>query len=291
MFTPGWAGVLGKKVPSVGGGSDSGDSSTGTSPPGTGTQRDRRLADYSDSDAADSDWDTDDSHREATPSPPRIINVPGSSKPGGTLAAQLATRLARKEELSVAATEGVEKTASEPSAGHVAASPSSPKSPTNPLAARVAQAAASSIIPPPEHFLTATIELEIPSPQSPSSPKPAATRAAAAPIGPPPDRFLTATTEPGIPSPQSPSSPTSKGRRRASTADDYEPSIPLTSAITSAEPQLLKPSEMRGRAGLGSQRVTEETSAAKMTSATSVAARAEAFQKIVDASAEKVRGR
>ncbi|GAQ90195.1 hypothetical protein KFL_006110070 [Klebsormidium nitens] len=253
MFTPGWAGVLGKKVPS-GGESESGDSSTGTSPPGTGTHRDRRLAEYSDSDAVDSDWDTDsDSHREATPSPPRTVNVPGTYKPGGSLAAQLANRLARKEE-SAAASESSAGQRSE----HVAALPPSPKSPTNPLAARVAQAAAASIIPPPEHFLTAAIETEVPSPVSPSSPMSAAS---------------------------------SKGRRRASTSDDFEPSVPLTSAISPAEePQLLKPSEMRGKAGLGSQRAAEETmtSAFKVsTSATSVAARAEAFQKIVDASAEK----
>jgi hypothetical protein len=272
--------------------------------------RHRRPADYSDSDRSDSDWDDDNSpgmnpgssFRGISPLL-RKVQVTGSSKPGESPTAQLvqkheelATETAAQVENAGPDSKGKQESAKETG---IALSPGG--SPRNPLAARVAKAAAASIIPPPEHFLSATVDGENLGGASPtakaSTPK--------SPITVP-----TRTFDQKVPN-ESPKaehtrtfewSPANESPKAVPTrtfeqnpADESPISVPTKllnpqnpgPIFSTDEPQLVKPSEMRGKAGLSSQRTVEEPKAEAL-SGGSVLARAEAFQKIVDASADKV---
>jgi hypothetical protein len=280
LFSPGWAGVLVKKADSEGDSDSSAPSSRNRTPtPKNGIpdeSRHRRPADYSDSDRSDSDWDVDDdnspvmnpgsSFKGSSPLL-RKVQVTGSGKPGGSPTAQLAQR---REELATETAAPVKKAGPESNTKYESAKATlSPGgSPRNPLAARVAKAAAHSIIPPPEHFLSATVDGAGSGGASPTA------KASTPKL---PSTVFTNTFE------QNPANESPK----AVLTKPFNPQTPGP-ILSPDEPQLLKPSEMRGKAGLSSQRTVEEPKAEAL-SGSSVSARADAFQKIVDAaSADKV---
>lgn len=312
LFSPGWAGVLVTKAESEGDSDSSAPSSRrvtqnkipnsdSSAPPSRRvTQagipdepRHRRPADYSDSDRSDSDWDDDNSpgmnpgssFKGISPLL-RKVQVTGSSKPGGSPTAQLAQKHEELATETAAQVEnaGPDSNVKQESAKETGIALSPGGSPRNPLAARVAKAAAASIIPPPEHFLSATVDGENLGGASP-------TAKASTPKSPSTVPTRTFDQKPPNESPKA--VPTRTFEQNP--ADESPKSVPTKllnpqnpgPIFSTDEPQLVKPSEMRGKAGLSSQRTVEEPKAEAL-SGGSVLARAEAFQKIVDASADKV---